>query len=617
MDLFIWDPSYSQDEYSFPANNLAQNSYFSQTLDIIEEDALNEKCCVQVLEILIAKADTEIAELEDDIVMLQSQLDHTDEKWLDKCVAALNEKIDHLSSSITALKNENVQAYGVHLQTNRKPSEKIHEILGTPLIKFSSPQDKQPADSTLGSPKLAADVLIKVEAADDYDLKDLETVEMNVGLTFQADVTVQTPSVVQEENLQEINEQEEHTNTKGSCTKALVRAGDESTLKDLNESDIPGKQIDASKQENPSHLKNFGCAVLKSARTKPLRDKAQLCGTSKRKINMSDDFSEDGLMQQSSNDVITINSSPEVEETSIGEGPKLAGAILVTCVTAVKQQPEDSGDEQTPNGGKVGQTSEKHTSSQLVSKKQTGAKSFLVIKGEGLLNPENKDGSKQPEKSNGEQQVKQSCRSQVLEISKSNSTLSLKLEGQRLNLKWKIPPKPVKEPCLVKELGFKKPSGRKPKRQLKTESTKENGGDVFRDKTIKESRSLREGAKGTGEPPEISSTSLLPLKKRRITSFTGPILQENENLRNFQNRLAKSHNRSNRNLQVVKAENDELLDSTTFIVPTSNIADLEHMTKNQLKAVARQQDLHGVYKLRKAELQERLRSKLLAKGQST
>ncbi|KAF3647246.1 putative glycerol-3-phosphate dehydrogenase [NAD(+)] 1, cytosolic-like [Capsicum annuum] len=617
MDLFIWGPSYSQDEYSFPANKLAQNSYFSQTLDIIEEDALNEKCCVQVLEILITKADTEIAELEDDIVMLQSQLDRTDEKWLDKCVAALNEKIDHLSSSITALKNENVQASGVHLQTNRKPSEKIHEILGTPLIKFSSPQDKQPADSTLGSPKLAADVLIKVEATDDYDLKDLETVEMNVGLTVQADVTVQTPSVVQEENHQEINEQEEHTNTKGSCTKALVWAGDESTLKDLNESDIPGKQIDASKQENPSHLKNFACAVLKSARTKPLRDKAQLCGTSKRKINMSDDFSEDGLMQQSSNDVITINSSPEVEETSIGEGPKLAGAILVTSVTAVKQQPEDSGDEQTPNGGKVGQTSEKHTSSQLVSKKQTGAKSFLVIKGEGLLNPENKDGSKQPEKSNGEQQVKQSCRSQVLEISKSNSTLSLKLEGQRLNIKWKMPPKPVKEPCLVKELGFKKPSGRKPKRQLKTESTKENGGDVFGDKTIKESRSLREGAKGTVEPPEISSTSLLPLKKRRTTSFTGPVLQENENLRNFQNRLAKSHNRSNRNLQVVKAENDELLDSTTFIVPTPNIADLEHMTKNQLKAVARQQDLHGVYKLRKAELQERLRSKLLAKGQST
>lgn len=111
--------------------------------DIIEEDALNEKCCVQVLEILIAKADTEIAELEGDIVMLQSQLARTDEKWLDMCIAALNKKIDRLGSLITTLKNKNVQASGVHLQTNRKPSERIHEILETPLRNFYSPRGKQ------------------------------------------------------------------------------------------------------------------------------------------------------------------------------------------------------------------------------------------------------------------------------------------------------------------------------------------------------------------------------------------------------------------------------------------------------------------------------------------
>lgn len=111
--------------------------------DTIEEDGLNEKCCVQVLEILIAKADTEIAELEDDIVMLQSQLAHTDEKWLDMCIAALNKKVDRLGSLITALKNKNDQASGVQLQTNRKPSERIHEILETPLRNFSSSRAKQ------------------------------------------------------------------------------------------------------------------------------------------------------------------------------------------------------------------------------------------------------------------------------------------------------------------------------------------------------------------------------------------------------------------------------------------------------------------------------------------
>ncbi|XP_049354071.1 uncharacterized protein LOC125818613 [Solanum verrucosum] len=615
MDLFIWGPPYFQDENSFPANSLAQNFYFSQKLDIIEEDALNEKCCVQVLEILIAKADTEIAELEDDIVMLQSQLSRTDERWLDMCIAALNKKIDRLGSLITALKIENVQASGVHLKTNKKPSERIHEILETPPRNFSSPRDKQTAYSTLGSSKLAASVLIKVEAADNHNLKDIETVETNGESTVQANVTIQTSSVVQERNRQETDE---HAITKGSCTKSFGHASDKSTLKDLNESDIPGKLINGSKRENPSQLNNFACAVLKSASTKPLRDKAEFCGESKRKINMSEDLLEDELMQQGSNDSIIIKPSLGVKQTSIGEGPKPAGAIVVTRLSAVKQEPKESGDEQAQNGAKAGQTREKHTSSQLVSQKQTGAKKIPGIKGEGLLmlNPIKKDRNKQLEKFKGELQVKQSPKSQVLTIHKSNSIFSQKLESQRLKFKWKVPAEMAKEPCLAEELGFKSPSGLKLKRQLKTGSTKENGGDESRDKTTKESLSPLGGAKGTGDLPEISSTSLIHLKKRRITSSTGPILQENENLRDFQNRLVKSYDRSNQNLQVIKVENDELLDSPTFTVPIPDKTDLKYMTMNQLRAVARHHNVHGVYKFRKAELQEHLH-KLLAKGRST
>lgn len=86
MDLLIWSPPYLQDENSYPTNSLAFNFYFNQKLDIIEENALNEKCCLQVLEMLIAKADAEIAELKDDIVMLQSQLACTDEKCLQTLV---------------------------------------------------------------------------------------------------------------------------------------------------------------------------------------------------------------------------------------------------------------------------------------------------------------------------------------------------------------------------------------------------------------------------------------------------------------------------------------------------------------------------------------------------
>ncbi|XP_060184746.1 uncharacterized protein LOC132614339 isoform X2 [Lycium barbarum] len=606
MHLSIWDLPYTGDENSFPANNLAQNFYVNQKLDTIEEDAINEKCCLQVLEILIAKADTEIVELEDDIVMLQSQLARADEKWLDMCIADLNKKIDHLGSLITALKNENVQCSGVHLQTNRKPSERIHEKLETPLRNFSSTLDKQPANSTLGSSKLAAAVRMKFEATDDHNLKDMETVEINGSFSVQANVTVQIPSVVEERNHQETDE---HTITKGSSAKES-HASEKFTTKVLDKSDIPAKLINASKKESPSHLNNFACAVLKSASTKPLKGTAHSCGTTKRKINTSEDILEDEVMQQRSTDErIIINSSPEIEETSTGKEPKPAGAILVTRLSAVKQEPRESGyDEQTQNRGKAGQTRERQTSNQLISKKQTGAGSFLGIKGEGLPietgHAKKKDRSKQLEKLQGELQVKQFPKSQVLTVSKPNSKLSLKIEGRRLNFKCNVPSEMVKEPCLAKELGFKSPSGLKLKRQWKTESTKENGGDEFGYKAIKGS-------------PETSSTSLIHMKKRRITSSTGPVLQENENFRDFQSRLVKSYDRSNQNIRVNKVENDELLDSTAFIVPSPNIADLEKMTINQLKAVAKQEKLGSVYKLRKAELQEFLRSKLLAKGRST
>ncbi|XP_070055586.1 uncharacterized protein [Nicotiana tomentosiformis] len=548
MDLLIWSPPYLQDENSYPTNSLAFNFYFNQKLDIIEENALNEKCCLQVLEMLIAKADAEIAELKDDIVMLQSQLACTDEKWSDMCFAALNKKIDHLDSLITTLKNKNVQASGVHLLTNRKPPERIHEILETLLRNFFSPRDKQ-------------------------------------------DV---------------------HTISKASSTKAFGHASDNSTMKDLNKFDIPRKLINASKREYPSHLNNkqFASAVLKSVSTKSLKDQAQSCGTTKREINISEDIVEEELMPQSSNDErVIINSSLEVEETSSGKGPKPAGSILKTSLIAVKQEPKEYRDEQTQNGGKAGQTREKHTSSQLVMEKKMGAKSFLGLKGE--------ERSQSLEKVKGKVQEKRPPKSQVLTIHKSDSKLFLKLEGQRLNFKWNLPPEKTKEPCLAEELGFKTPSGVKLKRQWKIGSTQKNRGDESGDETIKENMLLLGGAKGTGDLPEISSTSLTQLKKRRITSSRGPVLQENENLRDFQNRLVKSHDRSNQSLQVIKVENAEPLASTAFIVPTPHTADLKYMTLNQLKAVARQLNLRGVYTLCKAELQEVLHFKLLAKGRST
>ncbi|XP_019245130.1 PREDICTED: uncharacterized protein LOC109224996 isoform X4 [Nicotiana attenuata] len=111
MDSSIWGPPENQDESSYPANCWQYNLYFDPRLDVIEQDALNEESCLQVLKILITKADSEIAELEDDILMLQSQLACAcaDKKSSDMCFAVLHKKIDNLESLLRDLKNENEQ----------------------------------------------------------------------------------------------------------------------------------------------------------------------------------------------------------------------------------------------------------------------------------------------------------------------------------------------------------------------------------------------------------------------------------------------------------------------------------------------------------------------------
>ncbi|CAK9183819.1 unnamed protein product [Ilex paraguariensis] len=128
MDLALWDPSEDQ--------------------DVIEENALNEKSCIQVLKILLTKADTEIIDLEDDVVILQSQLAWADEEWSKICSSALRERIDCLNISIQSLKSNNVQDEhdcGVCLLECREPAERMHEIVKGLLTADSQPIDEQSA----------------------------------------------------------------------------------------------------------------------------------------------------------------------------------------------------------------------------------------------------------------------------------------------------------------------------------------------------------------------------------------------------------------------------------------------------------------------------------------
>ncbi|XP_016461584.1 uncharacterized protein LOC107784904 [Nicotiana tabacum] len=124
MDSSIWSPPENQDESCYPANCWQYNLYFDPWLDVIEQDALNEISCLQVLKILITKAYSEIAELEDEILMLQSQLvcACADKGSYDMCFAVLHKKIDNLESLLRALKNENEQPAETTLE-NRHASE--------------------------------------------------------------------------------------------------------------------------------------------------------------------------------------------------------------------------------------------------------------------------------------------------------------------------------------------------------------------------------------------------------------------------------------------------------------------------------------------------------------
>ncbi|VVA30286.1 PREDICTED: GLYMA_03G133900 [Prunus dulcis] len=112
--------------------------------DLIEEDAINEKCCIQVLKILITKADTEIDELEKDLVALQSELAWAEhEEWSEICGSALREKIVWLDISTRNLRSKDENNNDVQLLMHREPTDNIHDILKALLRKYFPEKDEQ------------------------------------------------------------------------------------------------------------------------------------------------------------------------------------------------------------------------------------------------------------------------------------------------------------------------------------------------------------------------------------------------------------------------------------------------------------------------------------------
>ncbi|XP_023885762.2 uncharacterized protein LOC111997862 isoform X5 [Quercus suber] len=150
MVFDLWGSSYQpvDQEISYSMQSGWQcDFYFGYGYDVIEEDALNEKSCVQVLGILITKADGAIHELEKDLVSLQSELAWgEDEEWSELCCNALTEKINYLDISIRSLKNTNENDVEVQLLMHRGPAEGVHEIVKALLRNCFQKKDEQPAE---------------------------------------------------------------------------------------------------------------------------------------------------------------------------------------------------------------------------------------------------------------------------------------------------------------------------------------------------------------------------------------------------------------------------------------------------------------------------------------
>lgn len=108
-------------------------SYFCynfMVIDVIEENAMNEKYCVQVLKILIRKAASEIDDLEEDLVLLQCGLAWTESRnQFEACCNALREKIDVLHNSIKSWRRSDKINTVDQLPLHTQPAEKLFEIL--------------------------------------------------------------------------------------------------------------------------------------------------------------------------------------------------------------------------------------------------------------------------------------------------------------------------------------------------------------------------------------------------------------------------------------------------------------------------------------------------------
>lgn len=115
-------------------------NFFTEPVDVAEEAAVNEISCIEVLRILISKADTDIIELEDELMDLLSQLACTDEEFSNMYSMCLRKEIDFLDRSIRKLKDNAGDSLST---TTRKPAESMLDMLMSLFHCYIQKKDKQ------------------------------------------------------------------------------------------------------------------------------------------------------------------------------------------------------------------------------------------------------------------------------------------------------------------------------------------------------------------------------------------------------------------------------------------------------------------------------------------
>ncbi|XP_062117828.1 uncharacterized protein LOC133831507 isoform X2 [Humulus lupulus] len=167
MDWDLWNWSHDQVTVEHNAGKQSEwqcDFYFGYGPDIIEESALDEKSCIQVLRILIRKAEAELDELENDLVSLQTELAFAEhEEWPEICCNSLSDKIGCLDIAIKSLKSKSENDIEVQLSLHREPAEKIQDL----IRKYLQEKDKQqPQQVIVLDPKpdgSASDIIVKEE----------------------------------------------------------------------------------------------------------------------------------------------------------------------------------------------------------------------------------------------------------------------------------------------------------------------------------------------------------------------------------------------------------------------------------------------------------------------